>query len=612
MKNIFYLTALYYLLSALPLSAQTLFEDATADIGQELFVAGSIALQDADNDNWPDLFLAHEANDGSNPVALLRNNADGSFADRAAQIAAVEQIKWKGEGNAWADYDNDGDLDLFQPRGQVRNYEPDLLLRNDQGTFSDVSAAAGFNTALPSNIAVWLDYDRDGHVDLYVGHFIIGADPDLTNALYRNQGDGTFTEVTQSAGLAIPLHPEGLPFAGGSPLGMAAADFDDDGWPDLYITAIFAPNRLFINQRDGTFAEAPEGDLNDPGEAFGMAIGDIDNDGDLDIFQPSGVGEQRFRSPLLLNQGDGVFLDITESAGLESLTDQNTRGGVLFDVDNDGDLDLLIPFPLSFFLNNGNGTFTEATEISGLVSIGGQTAIGDYDRDGFLDIATGGNSPNEIPTNLHRNLGNDNHYLRVALVGTVSNRSAIGARLTATAGDLVQTQQILGSLGTSQYELVAHFGLGANNQVDQLQIRWPNGLLETFADIPADQEIRIVEGGGEWHPIEVLRNAETAVLEEFTEGTPDDFALDQNFPNPFNSGTVIRFQLPQSEEVELAIYNLAGQQVVTLIQGTRPAGIYSINWDGKDEQGARLATGIYLYQLRNGERVETRKLTLLR
>ena len=699
-------------LAAQPLSAQPLFTDVTTDIGHDLFVAGSIALQDHDNDGWADLYMAIEANEGSNQIALLRNSTDGSFADRAAQSADVEKMKWKGEGNAWADYDNDGDLDLFQPRGQVRNYEPDLLLRNDQGTFSDVSAAAGFNTALPSNIAVWLDYDRDGHVDLYVGHFIIGADPNLTNALYRNQGDGTFVDVTAAARLAVPLHPEGLPFAGGSPLGMAAADFDNDGWPDLYITAIFAPNRLFINQRDGTFAEAPQGDLNDPGEAFGMAVGDIDNNGTLDIFQPSGVGEQRFRSPLLLNRGGGVFLDITESAGLESLTDQNTRGGVFIEADNDGDLDLLIPFPLSFFLNNGDGNFSEATATSGLVSVGAQTSIADYDNDGFLDFATGGNTNNAIPTSLYRNLGNANHYLRIALVGVTSNRSAIGARLVATAGELMQTRQILGSLGTSQYELTAHFGLGTHSQVDQLEIHWPNGLIDVFTAIPADQEIRIIEGRDAWHPlvrsvwteeppsqltfdreatiratvrpalfettatitavtadlsglggpaaisltdlgdgtyrldhtftvggndaqrdIEVLvlqqsslgehwtrlshtvaiaGDPNTAVLEDFSAGAPDDFALAQNYPNPFNSGTVIRFDLPQSNEIELAIYNIAGQKVATLVKGMRQAGNYAINWDGKDELGTTLATGVYLYELRVGERIENRKLTLLR
>jgi hypothetical protein len=189
----------------------------------------------------------------------------------------------------------------------------------------------------------------------------------------------------------------------------------------------------------------------------------------------------------LLNLGDGQFLDATEGVGLAGLGNLDLYEARLADIDNDGDLDLMTGDPTFLFLNNGDGRFTETSENTGLDQDGfWALSFGDYDGDGFLDLFTG--------TALYRNQGNDNHWLRVELVGTESNRNGIGAQLTATAGDLRQIREIYGGMGFSQDEGVAHFGLGQRTQVERLEIRWPSGQVDELEDIPADQKIRVFEG----------------------------------------------------------------------------------------------------------------------
>jgi len=392
-------------------------------------------------------------------------------------------------------------------------------------------------------------------------------------------------------------------------------------------------------------------------------------------------------------------------------------GPGLADIDNDGDLDLIFAEPFSLYLNNGNGTFQNKTELSGIPDARTTASFGDYDMDGFLDVWFGGGSSlvQGSPGKLYRNNGNNNHWLRVELVGVESNRNGIGARLFARSGDLTQRRDIFGGFGLQQDEMVAHFGLGQRTQVDELEIRWPSGQVDLLPDISADQKIRVIEGRGEWYPaprtvwtvepppqvsygqevdlvaearpalfepraeitsitadlsslggpesvpledlgdgtyrletrfavggaaelrdvevfieqattlgrhwinlsrnIEVVGDPNTAVTEGYAASLPSSFTLDQNYPNPFNSATVIRFALPTAANVDLAIFNLAGQQVATLVQGMREAGAYTLRWDGLDDDGRELASGVYLYRLQianNGQEVETRKLLLLR
>ena len=487
------------LLTAGPAFAQPLFTDATNEAGVSLFHSRSISFGDYDNDGRADLF--HTENGRERRIALLHNEGDGSFADHTSTVQAhIPLEKRKGGGSIFGDYDNDGDLDLFVPIGSdhAEDQGRNVLLRNDRGSFAAVTHEAGLIDSLPTDNAIWFDYDRDGFLDLYIANPGWHRTPELRdptprNLLYRNNGDGTFIDQTAAAGLDMQLHPEW----GGSIGGLAGADFNDDGWPDLYVGNHSAPNRLFLSDGQGGFRDVTAGDIADEGEAFGLAVGDIDNDGDLDIFQAAGGGAGGVRSLMLLNLGDGEFLDVTEGIGLSSLNNESHGNPGLADLDNDGDLDLLIIEPLRLFLNRGDGTFAEQTDLTGITeSTRGflYLSIGDYTGDGFLDVATG--------IGLSRNNGNTNHFLRVELVGVESNRNGIGSRVTAVAGDLVQTRQILGGLGYNQEELLAHFGLGPRTRVDRLEIRWPSGQVSVLEGLPVDRKIRVIEGQADYHIVQ--------------------------------------------------------------------------------------------------------------
>ena len=232
---------------------------------------------------------------------------------------------------------------------------------------------------------------------------------------------------------------------------------------------------MFLNDGQGHFVDATTAQIGDEGPAFSVSVGDIDNDGDLDLFQPGGSSPiAGFRSLMLLNLGDAQFIDVTEGVGLGlDVIGTNASGTAFADIDNDGDLDLIIgvatsgPSPNFLFLNDGSGTFSDVTTSSGIEDTGPWVALGDYDEDGFVDLSVGAIFSGR--TAFYRNNRNDNHWLRVELVGTESNRSAIGARLFATSGDLEQMREIVGGVGRSQDEKVSHFGLGERTQVDRLE-----------------------------------------------------------------------------------------------------------------------------------------------
>ena len=342
--------------------------------------------------------------------------------------------------------------------------------------------------------AIWLDYDRDGHLDLYSSRFF--GNPLRGNRLFRNNGAGLFVDRTAASGLDSLFHPQ----AGGSIGGIAGGDFNNDGWPDLYIgnsafplfgDATNLPNRLFLSDGQGGFVDATTSEIADEGLALDLAVGDIDNDGDLDIFQTATADdiEAGSRNLMLLNLGDGQFLDVTEGVGLGvSILGSSAVGSVFADVDNDGDLDLIIGIsqtrsgPENFLLlNDGSGIFTDATNQSGIDEIGGDLAFGDFDEDGFVDLFYPSYTRNRA--SFYRNNGNNNHWLRVELIGIESNRNGIGARLFAHAGDLRQMREILGGLGRQQDEKVAHFGLAQHTQVDRLEIRWPSGQVDVLENI---------------------------------------------------------------------------------------------------------------------------------
>ena len=912
-----------------PTLGQPRFTDVTeAVIPFPLFEGLGLSLGDYNNDGWPDLVVAEGSNwraQAGDRIALLHNTGAGTFADRSgvlpAELLAFDPRAQIGETFAaavWGDYDRDGDADLYVPLGggdqSGRGFRrgPNALLRNDGGSFFLVSGMAGLTDELSSEAATWLDYDGDGHLDLYAtdavvldqGGLIMNAASGRSR-LYHNEGDGTFTDATAQAGL--------LGIAGSR--NSAAFDANGDGWVDLttyrFDRSEFGQNRrLFLNDGQGGFVDRTPADMDGLGPSAGLALGDIDHDGDIDLFHATAFNtgdDTPWRSVLLLNQGDGQFLDVTEGLGLGVVTNLALFGALFEDLDNDGDLDLVTGFPHLLFLNDGHGFFTESSRPSGLPLFSLPLMPGDYDRDGFLDLVVGTHfSHSNQLGGVFRNAGNDNHHLQVELVGRTSNPHGLGAQLRAVAGPLRQTRQVLGATSVYQAEPAVHFGLGAHTRVDTLWVRWPSGQEQVHTDIPADRRLRLFEGradyhlaeptrwthawpdtlrlgqtldatvevtparfapdavldrvtadlsawgggaaepltpagdgtyrlesgplstvgspgrrevgvrieqttpfgprwtqlvhiievqpeplppplrvyaddlapgwqvegvirdlnldlpqdtelrGGRvrlepgsepvafqgqtalavqvdslvptdpnftrweqwrvtlrppepvahyqtlrfafhpgsaqvvvlplmlvfvngrhitdvwlstdpvwaqlrrtplaldasrpaWHVVDVPLNVpgvrgqpiESISIEGFLQGTfyfdqiellpegraasamtavverrdgpvPEDFALAQNFPNPFNAGTAIHFAVPTAGEVALALYNLAGQQVARLVQGRRPAGTYTVRWDGRDEAGRELASGVYLYRLQVGDRVETRKLLLLR
>jgi enediyne biosynthesis protein E4 len=458
----------------------------------------SYTFGDYDNDGWPDMFGRNVGYPGR--IFMLHNEGDGTYGNRTNILPF--QVVTSNAGRLFGDYDNDGDADLFISHGSVVKsfYGQDMLLRNDGREFTDVSTESGLTDSLVSGNAMYWDYDRDGWLDLYVGHgtwndTVVAEGGSSTNSLYRNNGDGTFSDVTEKVGLAIDWEP-GLPREGTTDA-ITSADFNDDGWPDLLVTVESGRDRLFLSNGLGEFIDATTEEVGNPSYTVSTPIGDIDHDGDLDLFQAvfgsdgsEGVSTNApERSRMLLNLGGGQFLDVTEGVGLRRVTEKNIGIARLWDIDNDADLDLITSVPSMLFLNQGDGSFIEATSLGG---ISGSNAVADYDGDGFLDTW--------FIQQSFRNRGNDNHWLRIDLVGTESNRDGIGARVYARTGDLRQTRELMGGDGWLQDELIVHFGLGEATQVDELEVRWPSGQVDVIESIPADQEIRVIEGRGQWYP----------------------------------------------------------------------------------------------------------------
>ena len=509
--------------------------------GRKQYILESIgcgcAFLDYDNDGWLDIFLLSGSRVEGVPEGatnrLYKNNRDGTFAD-VTEKAGLRRSGWA-SAVCVGDYNNDGYPDLL-----VTYWGQNVLYRNNRdGTFTDVTRPAGLEETRPRWGAgcAFLDYDRDGHLDLFVANYLEldlktaprppgGANcawkgvqancgprglPEGRHSLYHNNGDGTFTEVTRESGIAKAR--------GGYGLTVLAADFDNDGWPDILVACDSTPSLLFRNNHDGTFTEeALERGLalSDEGleqAGLGLALGDFDLDGHLDLFRARFTEDTDL---LYHNDGQGVFEDVTSRAGLGVETRFAAWGAGMADLDNDGLPDLflvtssvppapgkripedLYRTPRVIFRNLGNGRFEELIEQAGPGVAAPHSsrgcAFGDFDNDGDLDILIV--NLNEPPSLLRNDLSGDHHWLKVKLIGTKSNRSAIGARVTASYGDRRQAQEVLSQSGFfSASDTRLHFGLGSATRVD-LEIRWPSGAKETLPKVAADQLVTIKEGEG--------------------------------------------------------------------------------------------------------------------
>ena len=501
---------------------------------------GGVAIIDYDSDGWPDIFLVNGArlatptsSESTFPSRLYRNNGDGTFADVTAK-AGVAGKGW-GQGVAAGDYDNDGHIDLF-----VTYYGHQVLYRNhDDGTFSDVTRQSGLALAKPrwNTGAAFLDVDRDGHLDLFVSAYV--AYDDATryapgagkncfwkglgvmcgphglegsqNALYRGNGDGTFSDVSAKAGLL-----KARPAYGFTPI---VVDYDNDGWPDVYVANDSTASLLFRNNRDGTFTEVglrAGVALSGEGRAqagMGVSAADYDRDGWLDIVKTNFDDDT---PSLYRNLGSGMFDDVTFPAGLGVNTRYLGWGTGFVDVDLDGWPDIFIVnghvYPeveripgyryeqrKLLYRNLGNGRFVDVSEQAGPGVLGAHAsrgaASGDLFNTGRQDIVV--NNMHAAPALLHDCAPPAGHSLVVQLMGTRSNRSAIGARVTIHVGGrrLIDEVRSGGSF-CSQNDLRIHAGLGAADRADRIEVSWPAGAVEVIGPVDADQLVVIREGSG--------------------------------------------------------------------------------------------------------------------
>jgi len=519
---------------------------------------------DFDRDGDPDLYIT---NDGSN--LLLRN--DGSdFSDATAPPLDNAD---NGSAAAWADYDDDGDLDLYL----VNYLASNRLFRNDcaQG-FTDVTSGP-LGDSGPGTGAAWADYDLDGDVDLYVVNY------GTPNKLLRNDGGAGFVDATTG-----PLGDAGWGY------GVCWGDYDNDGDPDLYVVND-GPNRLLRNDGGGNFTRIPGLAIEEGGPGQGAAWGDYDNDGDLDLY----VTNYGTPNKLIRNDGGNLFTWITAGP----LGDPGNGTGLAWgDYDNDGDVDLYLANygqANKLLRNEGGGVFTSlGTGPLGDTGNGTGVAWADYDGDGDLDLyLVNDGSANRL---LRNDLTSPNHWLHIDLVGRVSSRDAIGARVRVVAGSLRQIREVSGGSGyMSQDSPTLEFGLGPAALADSVIVRWPSGYVEAYTAVPLDRKLTLTE-----LDVSAVDVSPAATIPPKVQFAPPA-------PNPARDKVVFRFGLPQPARVRISIFDVRGRLVRTTHEAYR-AGWHETTWRLRDRQGRSIAAGIYVARLEMRHHVVTRKLVLAR
>jgi hypothetical protein len=496
-------------------------------------MSGGVAFFDYDNDGDLDIYLVNSLNvdlvktKGKTKSELYRNDGQGKFTEVGVK-AGVSDIGW-GMGVAIGDFNNDGFEDIY-----VTCLGPDHLFKNNgNGTFTDVTDKAGVSDRRWSTGASFLDYDRDGDLDLFVSNYV---DFDVNNlpefgqgqtcqyksipvqcgprglkgagdSLFRNNGNGMFTDVSKAAGVSDPDGFYGL--------GVVTSDFDDDGWIDIFVANDSTPNFHYRNNGDGTFKEIGFNAgtaVNENGSeqgCMGATAGDYDHDGKIDLFVTNFADEY---NTLYRNDGRNSFTDVSYAAKVAAVSLPHVGWGTkFFDYDNDGWVDLFVANghvypqlpsyrqPRLLHRNNRDGTFTETAAEFGAILTENRAsrgvAFGDIDNDGDMDLLI--TDLDGTPQLLRNDNGNANNSILIKTVGVKSNRSGIGARIKVVSGDLTQTEEVRsGDSYISQSDMRLHFGLEKRTKVDLIEVRWPSGAVDKITGVGANRIITVKEGQG--------------------------------------------------------------------------------------------------------------------
>lgn len=674
------------------------------------YTSNGVAWGDWNNDGYQDVFVGNGAAGYKFEDFLYKNNGDGTFTKITGQ-AITDDVHLTGGAN-WGDYDEDGDLDIYVSLTEDsfggNDYYNFLFINDGAGNFTkSTTAGPPIDEGEHSNVGGFGDYDNNATLDIFQKNGWQGFKRE--HSLYSNDGDGTFTEIdagdmtgsTSSAFIS----------------GFSACDFDMDGDLDIFIcSGGLVDNWLYRNDGSNTFVSvgAFTGNFSN-----GCSWGDIDNDGDFDLFIANYGDAEKEENDLYLNNGDGSFTKNTTSI---VVTEPSWSMGSAFgDIDNDGDLDLFVANdyqydsnPNFLYINNGDGTFTKNTTTVAATDPMSQAphgvAFADYDNNGFIDLFAAVHGPNFFLENNAPNSGNTNNWILINLTGTTSTKTAIGAKVWATATiggtQVTQLRQVAAQTGmASNNSYRVHFGFGDATVISELKIEFlpvslaKTSTLITYTNVQTNQILNIEESTPiavelisfqatpldngmvnlSWTTAQESNNAGFYVQKSTARHTgfkrvhknlimskgsttsghayayqdqlseaadafyrlehisydgmstfsktisvsaasgadrstpkPSQFSLAQNYPNPFNPATTIAYELAAPSTVQLSIYDVTGRRIRILYDSSQEAGAYKVEWDGFDQSGQPVGSGVYFCTLKTDTWSATRKMILAR